>query len=140
VTHKQALELYRNMGKPAPPDLAGDLPAKYRAKRKEIDGISFSSTGEARAYQKLKLWLHAGIITDLVLQPRFCIIPASRDAQGRKVRPAHYVADFSFTRGGRSVVIDFKGFRTPAYRLKLKLFRQQYPEVDFFEWTKADLC
>jgi hypothetical protein len=45
-----------------------------------------------------------------------------------------YVADFAYTdRQGRRVVVDVKGFRTKEYRIKVKLFRERYPELVFEE-------
>ena len=40
-----------------------------------VDGIKFHSIAEAERYSELKLLLQAGIIYNLVLQPKFEIYP-----------------------------------------------------------------
>ena len=40
---------------------------------------------------------------------------------------------------GQTVVVDFKGMRTEAYKLKAKLFRQRYPDLVFEEWDVSIL-
>lgn len=88
---------------------------KYRAKRTPVDGITFASAKEARRYLELKVLQKAGVISDLRLQPRF---PLS--VNGFPI--CTYVADFAFEEAGCLVVEDAKGFKTPVYRLKAKLF------------------
>lgn len=109
--------------------------SKYRAKRTEVDGITFASMKEARRYQELKLLEKAGEIRQLVLQPSYPL-----DAFGVESRPIGvYRADFSYqkqvrdrldngvgVRGWREVVEDVKGFRTPLYRWKKKHAEAQY--------------
>lgn len=135
MTSKEAQQLYANQGRKAPAEIAGASVSKYHALRKEVDGHMFASTSEALAYQVLKRWEQAGEISSLELQPRFVIVEASRDAQGRKVRAREYRADFLFVQGGNSVVVDVKGVRTAVYSLKLALFKRQYPRYCFEEWT-----
>lgn len=122
------------------PDLAAGLrspgkPSKYGNVRTEVDGITFDSAREAREYAILKLLAQSGDITDLVLQPRFPLQDGNTDAvTGLQRRPVTYVADFAYTdRQGRRVVVDVKGFRTKEYRIKVKLFRERYPELIFEE-------
>lgn len=122
------------------PDLAASLrapgkPSKYGNVRTEVDGITFDSAREAREYAILKLLAQSGDITDLVLQPRFPLQDSGTGAvTGLQRRPVVYVADFAYTdRQGRRVVVDVKGFRTKEYRIKVKLFRERYPELIFEE-------
>jgi hypothetical protein len=93
---------------------------KYNAQKTEVDGITFASKAEAERYSQLKLLQQARAIRGLGLQPRFGLVGAS----GRKV--AAYVADFIYIQNGRTVVEDVKGFETPTFRLKAKLFLEQY--------------
>lgn len=91
---------------------------KYRAKRTEIDGHTFASKAEAKRYGELKLMLRANEIEDLRVHPRYPL----------KIGAAHicdYVADFSYIdrRTGDVVTEDVKGFKTPVYRLKRKIFQ-----------------
>lgn len=95
---------------------------KFGAIKTEVDGITFASKKEAKRYGELKLMERAGLIRLLTLQPRYPL----------KVNEAlvcTYVADFSYStadgaRGGigKTIVEDAKGFKTPAYKLKAKLF------------------
>lgn len=94
---------------------------KYRAKKTEIDGIVFDSKREAARYQDLKLLERVGAIRDLKLQPKYPL-----KVEGKLI--ATYVADFTYFDAQmlRPVVEDAKGFKTPVYRLKKKLFLVLY--------------
>ena len=140
MTSKQAQQLYTNQGLKAPAEIAGAPVSKYHARKKEVDGHLFDSTSEALAYQVLKRWEQAGEISSLELQPRFVIVEGSRDAQtGRKVRARSYVGDFSFYRDGKQIVVDVKGFPTPLFLLKKRLFEVQYPTIPLEIWTRQML-
>lgn len=100
------------------------MASKYKSRKVEVDGITFHSAKEAKRYGELKLLEKAGEIRELVLQPRFPL-----DVAGVKV--ATYVADFKYLERDEDdlwqlVVEDVKGFRTPVYRLKAKLFSALY--------------
>lgn len=91
-------------------------PSKFGNRKTTVDGITFASGREARRYGTLKLMERAGEITDLKLQPRFPLT-----VNGKLV--ATYVGDFEFvTRAGVRVVEDSKGFRTPEFIIKSRLF------------------
>jgi hypothetical protein len=92
--------------------------SKYGAQRTEVDGITFASKKEARRYGELKLLQRAGTIRDLKLQPRFPLT-----VNGRLV--CTYVGDFEYLTVpiGARIVEDAKGFKTPEYKLKAKLFK-----------------
>lgn len=87
---------------------------KYRNKKTVVDGITFDSQKEAKRYGELKLLEHAGVITDLQLQPPFKL-----EVHGVKI--CTYRADFRYTENGKDVVEDVKGVLTPVYRIKKKL-------------------
>ncbi len=96
--------------------------SKYSAIRTEVDGITFASKKEARRYSELKLLERAGKIFNLQLQPRYPVT-----VNGKKV--CSYVGDFAYYTSGilsSLVVEDAKGFKTPMYRLKAKLFEACY--------------
>ena len=112
---------------------------KYNAVKKIVDGVTFDSDGEARAGSLLMLWEKAGAISNLERQPRYTLMDGYTDATERKVRSMQYVPDFRFTRDGQTVVVDFKGVKTEAYKLKSKLFRQRYPDLVFEEWDVSIL-
>lgn len=92
--------------------------SKYGAKAVMIDGHRFASKKEAGRYAELRLLQQAGVIADLVLQPRFDLV-----VNGQKI--CRYFADFRYTDGGVDVVEDVKsqGTKTPVYRLKRKLMK-----------------
>lgn len=107
---------------------------KYGAKKTVIDGHEFPSRREAEYYLLYKSMLQRGEIKDLQLQPRFEIIPAYTNHNGKKVRPCHYTADFLLQfPDGRKMVVEVKGFRTRDYMLRRKLFEWQYREYEFEE-------
>lgn len=95
--------------------------SKYKAKPTEVDGITFASKGEAHRYRQLCLRVRAGEISDLELQPRFPLVVNG-------VNCGTYVADFRYvdTATGETVTEDFKGFRTPLFKMKSKLVRAIY--------------
>ena len=90
--------------------------SKYRAIPTIVNGIRFDSKREAARYQELLLELKAGKITDLTLQPVF------RFPCGIK-----YLADFKYTEKGKPIYEDIKGFKPPAFNLKMKCFKYHYP-------------
>ena len=99
--------------------LPGKFPRehKYRARRVVVDGISFASAKEAKRYGELKLLQRGKQISDLRLQVRY-----------KLVMEVVYVADFAYydRLTGKQVVEDVKGFRTPEYKRKKKLMRDQH--------------
>lgn len=113
--------------------------AAYRASRRHkygavatlVDGICFASKAEAARYAELRLLEHAGQIADLRLQPAYLLFPAFVDRTGTTYRAITYVADFAYTEAGFSIVEDVKGVQTAVYKLKAKLFRAKYPDLDY---------
>jgi hypothetical protein len=94
-----------------------------------VDGFTFASKKEAARYSELKLLERSGYLKPgtLVLQPRFPL----RIGQGLICT---YVADFGYqTKDGKPVIEDTKGFRTPIYKLKAKLFHALYPDLRITE-------
>lgn len=106
------------------------MPHKYRARRTVIDGIAFDSQKEANRYAELKLMERENLITGLTLQPSFELQEGFKASNGKRYRKIVYIADFSYFEDGKHVVEDTKGFKTQVFRLKEKLFRFRYPEID----------
>lgn len=93
--------------------------SKYGNVPTEVDGIRFASRTEAERYGEL-LWLvRDGQISDLCLQPRYKL-PGG----------ITYVGDFAYTEAGRQVCEDVKGLQTGVFRLKWKLMRETYPDIE----------
>ncbi len=95
--------------------------AKYGNIKTVVDGITFDSKAEARRYGELKLLERAGEIRDLELQPKFALVGIGA------TKICQYRADFAYQHtNGPLVVEDVKGVRTPVYRLKARLFRDNF--------------
>lgn len=102
---------------PAAPTVTAGCPTKrpkYGNTRITVDGVTWDSKRERARW--LVLWARkcAGQIADLRRQVRFDL-----HAQGGQ-KVCSYVADFVYTEGGRQVVEDVKGMKTPMYKLKRK--------------------
>lgn len=93
--------------------------SKYRAQPVVIDGLRFASKKEGARYVELKLLEKAGHIKNLELQPRYDMIVNG-------VNCGYYKADFRYFQGGKRIVEDVKGVRTPVYALKCKLVKALY--------------
>lgn len=105
---------------------------KYKAKSATIDGIRFQSTKEGARYQDLKLMEKAGHITNLELQPKFRLQDGF-SYMGTRIRPIVYIADFRYKNSdGMMVVEDVKGFKTPEYKIKRKLFLKKFGDQFLF--------
>ena len=98
---------------------------KYNNTKTVVDGIKFDSKREAERYKELKLLERAGKISDLILQPRFELLP-KHTINGRNVRKIEYIADFQYKENGKTVVEDAKGFKTKEYLIKKKWFEYKY--------------
>lgn len=105
--------------------------------QRTCDGITFDSKVEMRHYQTLKIAQQAGMISGLELQPKFLLQEKFTDTQGRKHRAVFYVADFRFTREGKTVVVDVKSgpTKTAQFRLKWKMVPARYPDVVWEMWA-----
>lgn len=83
----------------------------------------FASKREAKRAQELQLLEKAGKIKDLRFQIEYELLEPQEDEVGNKIRAIKYIADFEFIdEFGHVITEDAKGFRTPEYRIKAKLF------------------
>ncbi len=99
---------------------------KYGATKVWADGICFDSKKEAEFYRTLQLLQKAGEIKGFCRQARF-VVTAGTDKDNRA---AEYVTDFIvFYRDGTYRIIDTKGMQTRDFKLKIKAFREKYPEL-----------
>ena len=94
--------------------------AKFKNIRTERNGQKFDSKWEAERFEQLKLMEAAGEIRELRPQVAFPLMVGDA-LVGAYVADAVYV-----TAGGRKVVEDAKGCKTPLYRWKARHFRAQY--------------
>ena len=101
---------------------SGKKKSKYHAEK--CNG--YDSKKEYYRAQQLKLWLKAGVISELREQVVFLLIPSQINSEGIEEMPVRYKADFVYIDNatGQMVVEDTKGFRTPEYIIKRKLMLQ----------------
>lgn len=117
--------------------------AKYNNKKAELDGITFDSTKEMKRYIVLKKAQEDEIISDLMLQVKFELIPAVREKYIKHLKtkdkecertiqlPITYTCDFQYTKNGETIVEDIKASPKIAsldksFLIKEKLFRWKY--------------
>lgn len=114
------------------------MSSKYHARKTVVDGITFDSKLEAQRYSELKLLEMTGEIEGLTLQPEYVLIPSFKK-NGKTYRKTVYRADFRYVdrATGKEIVEDVKGYRTPEYRLKKKLFEWRFPGLTITEITKG---
>lgn len=106
----------------------GKYGVALRSERTSREGIVFDSKGELARWEELRLLERTGEVRELRRQVVYLL-------KVGRVKVGTYVADFVYRipvllhpPGGPSmeVVEDFKGVRTPAYRLKKKLMLALY--------------
>ncbi len=114
--------------------------SKYRSREITRDGMTFDSIKEYRRFCELTLLEKAGSITDLKRQVEFELIPSQFEEiptgefykRGEKKgmpkmkrvcveQSVKYLADFTYTENGKTIVEDTKGFKTKEYILKRKM-------------------
>ena len=89
-------------------------PQKYGAVAVVTEEGRFASQREYRHWCVTKLRERAGEIRDPKRQ-----VPFSLDING--IHICDYIADEVFFEGGKRVVVDVKGVKTPEFKLKAKL-------------------
>ena len=100
--------------------------SKYNNKKCEYNGIKFDSQMELKFYLHLLELQKDGIVRDIHLQPSYELLEAY-EIEGKKVRPINYKADFKVIyTDGHEEVIDIKGFTTPDFLIKKKIFQHKY--------------
>lgn len=86
---------------------------KYSNKITQVDGIKFASIQEAEHYSELKLMRRSGEIKWFDIQPRVRLTDAR----------ILYIPDFIvMDKEGHCYWVDVKGFETPEFKLKKKLW------------------
>ena len=113
-----------------------DKPGKYHSRKCTVTlpesgkEIAFDSEREARRFGELRMLLRCGQIRDLRLQVNFTLQEGYTTADGERVRPIVYRADFTYRErtgdGWRPVVEDAKGVRTKEYNMKRKMMLEKF--------------
>ncbi len=97
---------------------------KYNAKRATYNGHTYHSGREAKYAQELDWRVKAGDLREWRRQ-----IPIELRVNGKLI--CTYTIDFvEIGKDGSETYIEVKGFETPEWRLKWKLFGACYPEKE----------
>ena len=104
--------------------------SKYRNVKINVDGIKFDSKAESERYAELRILEKAGLISNLVLQPKFELQQKFRH-NGKAEKAILYIADFSYNdrTEDKIVVEDVKGMETDVFKLKRKMFLKLYGDT-----------
>lgn len=103
------------------------MKSKYYSHKTEcLQGHLHDSAKEAKRCNELHLLLKANKISNLEIQRKFVLIPAVRYQDMPNERGISYVADFSYMENGKNIIEDTKGYRTQAYIIKRKIFKEKY--------------
>jgi hypothetical protein len=113
-----------------------------KVKRKEFDGHVFDSGEELEFYRDyLKTGVYKADILSISLQPKYELLPKF-EKSGTKHRAITYKPDFyiEFMNDRREVckeVIEIKGFSTPDFVMRRKMFDYRYPDLNLIVLSKA---
>lgn len=110
---------------------------KYKSKKTNYKGIIFDSIKEAKRYEELKYMEKAGLIKNIIIQPKF-ILQEKFKKNGKTIRAISYIADFSYLdlKTHKLIVEDVKSVYTrknPVYRIKKKLFEYKFKDLEINE-------
>ena len=92
--------------------------------------MTFDSKKERDYYVILEMMLKNNQITDLKTQVKFELQPSFK-FKGKTIRSINYIADFTYVKDGKLIIVDTKGYRTEVYKLKKKMM--QYKGYDIEE-------
>ena len=100
---------------------------KYHSKKAKCTaGHIHDSKKEADRCNELTMLEKSGKIKNLRQQVKFELIPSMKYTDMPNERQCIYIADFVYFKDGVMFVEDTKGFKTPEYIIKRKLFKQKY--------------
>jgi hypothetical protein len=106
---------------------------KYGAKKTEFKGRLYDSKHEAGIAGEIELLRKAGVVTKVEPQQTFNLYGKN----GGKI--CTHRPDFLLTfKDGHKEVWEAKGFWTPVYTIKLKLFEDNYPELIYYVITPRE--
>ena len=103
--------------------------------------IIFDSELEKQYYEQIVIkGMKDGTISTYKLQQKYKLIPSFK-YEGKTIREITYVSDFDiWYSDGRFQVVDTKGRATADAKIKAKLMKYIYPEINFvwMSYTKTD--
>ena len=95
---------------------------KYHNKKCIYKDMTFDSKKERDYYIVLEMMLKNNQITDLKTQVKFELQPSFK-FNGKTIRSINYIADFTYVKNGKLIIVDTKGYRTEVYKLKKKMMQ-----------------
>jgi hypothetical protein len=102
---------------------------KYNANRTEYNGVMYASKREATKAQELDLLKKAGEVLEWVPHPIYYVLPRFYKFK-KKYQGIKYIPDFWIKwKDGREELIDIKGFATPLFKIKEKMFNYRFPDL-----------
>jgi len=105
---------------------------KLNNKKITYKGIIFDSKMELDYYIEVILkndYTHE-------LKPKFVLLPAFTNNQGKQIRAITYTADFLVYIDDICYVVEVKGMATNEFKLKRKLFEYNYPNHNYLILVK----
>ena len=107
--------------------------------KRTFDGILFDSLLECRFYKEIIIpKIKSGEIKNVDRQVKYELLP-SFVYKNRKIQAINYISDFDISySNGNFEVVDVKGFVKPIDKIKSKLFKYRYPNLNlkFIGYTK----
>lgn len=104
----------KGLGNRTPNRVQGDRLPKYKAIKVKINGITFDSKAERSYYLELLKLQKSNLIESFELQPKIRLT----------LSEILYKPDFKVTyKNGKVEYVDVKGFQTPVFKLKKKLWK-----------------
>lgn len=101
---------------------------KYHNKKCIYKDMTFDSKKERDYYVILEMMLKNNQITDLKTQVKFELQPSFK-FNGKTIRSINYIADFTYIKDGKLIIVDTKGYRTEVYKLKKKMMQYKGLEI-----------
>lgn len=101
---------------------------KYHNKKCFYKDMMFDSKKERDYYVILEMMLKNNQITDLKTQVKFELQPSFK-FNGKTIRSISYIADFTYMKDGKLIIVDTKGYRTEVYKLKKKMMQYKGLEI-----------
>ena len=114
------------------------LNKRFGAFKVKINGITFDSVMESKFYVYLLGMKAKRKIKSFERQVTYELQPGFVDAEGKKILPIKYIADFVVVdKDGDRQVIDIKGVETAEFILKKKLFKYKHRRTIFkcLQWV-----
>jgi hypothetical protein len=103
---------------------------KYGAKRTAFNGRHYDSKHEAGIAQEIQLLVRAGEVVKVEPQQTFALYAKNG------TRICTHRPDFLLTfKDAHQEVWEAKGYPTPVWQLKLKLFEDNYPDIAYYVIT-----